>query len=296
LFFTSAEKGTYSNVHVAFFQQIAGQLSSIVEKGRLYTELSEQKATVEKQNLAMTRELAMARQVQQALIPERDVEVPGLEIAFRYEPATQVGGDILDIVQLSRSKAILFVGDAMGHGVQAALVMSVVKAALHSAIQADPRPSAVLERVNKTICRLFADRFVTAVCCLVDSDRGVVELCLAGQAGPLWFQAESGKIAQDTESGALALGISEDTRYESTSIAFDEADMLVFSTDGVVEAFSPNESQYGERRLKSQVLRLGEAGAQEVCAGVVADLESHCGARPRNDDWTLLAVRFLGSR
>ncbi|MHC4406176.1 MAG: PP2C family protein-serine/threonine phosphatase [Planctomycetota bacterium] len=294
VFFTSAEKNTYSNVHVTFFQQIAGQLSTMVEKGRLYSELAEQKATVEQQNLAMTRELAMARQVQQALIPERDVEVSGLEIAFRYEPATQVGGDILDVVQLPRSKALLFVGDAMGHGVQAALVMSVVKAALHSAIQADPRPSAVLGHVNKTVCRLFADHFVTAACCLVDSGTGDVELSLAGQAGPLWFQAKSGSVAQDTSSSVLALGISEITEYESASITMQEADMLVFATDGIVEAFSPMENQYGEERLKNQVLQLGKASAGELCSGILQDLEAHCQERPRNDDLTLLAVKFAG--
>jgi serine phosphatase RsbU (regulator of sigma subunit) len=294
VFFTSAEKNTYSNVHVTFFQQIAGQISTMVEKARLYSELAEQKATVEKQNLAMNRELAMARQVQQALIPDSDVEVPGLEIAFRYDPASQVGGDILDVVQLSEHRALLFVGDAMGHGVQAALVMSVVKSALHSAIQADPRPSAVLGRVNQTVCRLFADQFVTAACCLVDSETGQIELCLAGQAGPLWFQAESENVVQDTISSALALGISEVTEYESVSSALQGADMLVFATDGIVEAFNPLEAQYGEERLKSQVLSLGRDSAGELCSGILEDLEAHCQDQPRNDDLTLLAVKFTG--
>ena len=81
----------------------------------------------------------------------------------------------------------------------------------------------MLGHVNKTVCRLFADHFVTAACCLVDSDTGDVELSLAGQAGPLWFQAKSGSVAQETSSSALALGISEITEYESASITMQAA-------------------------------------------------------------------------
>ena len=102
VFFSSVDKDAYSNAHVAFFQQIAGQLATIVEKGRLYSGLAEQKAVVDAQNLAMTRDLQMARQVQQNLTPRKPPRVPGLEIAFQYEPASQVGGDVLDIVPVGR--------------------------------------------------------------------------------------------------------------------------------------------------------------------------------------------------
>jgi serine phosphatase RsbU (regulator of sigma subunit) len=66
----------------------------------------------------------------------------------------------------------------------------------------------------------------------------------------------------------------------------------VFSTDGIVESISPSECPYGAQRLKSQVLRLGMTGVQELCAGILSDLEAHCGTRPRSDDLTLLALRY----
>ena len=82
VFFSSVRPGTYSAAHVGLFQQIAGQLSAIVEKSRLYGELASQNTVIEKQNEAMTRDLDMARQVQQALVPRVAPQVPGLEIAF----------------------------------------------------------------------------------------------------------------------------------------------------------------------------------------------------------------------
>jgi serine phosphatase RsbU (regulator of sigma subunit) len=291
VFFSSVDKGTYSKDHVAFFQQIAGQLAVIVEKGRLYAELAEQKATIEKQNIAMTRELELAQRVQRSLIPQQAPEVRGLEIAFEYEPAIQVGGDTLDIIPLGDGRALFFVADAMGHGVQAALVMSVVKAALHSAAKADPHPPSVLASVNEVVARLFREHFVTAACCLVDSDGLRAEVSLAGHMGPLWFRSETGSVVQDIYGG-LPLGIAEDSEYERYSITLHGKDALLFYTDGIVEAFDSGGNQYGEERLKRQLCDHGGSSPKSVCSSVRRDLKDHCKERPQEDDLTLLVVKF----
>lgn len=122
LFFSSDQPGTYSDVHVEFFQEIAGQLAVILEKGRLYSELAQQAAVIERQNRQMTKELEMVPSLQRSFIPDRLPALPRLEAAFVYEPAIQVGGDLLDFVPLANGQALIFVGDAMGHGVQAAML------------------------------------------------------------------------------------------------------------------------------------------------------------------------------
>lgn len=290
VFFSSVQKETYRHAHVAFFQQIAGQLATIVEKGRLYDELAEQKVIVERQNLAMTGELEMARQVQLALIPQQAPRIPGLQIAFRYEPALQVGGDVLDIVPLGDGRALLLVADAVGHGVQAALVMSVAKAALNSAVESDPSPGSVLAAVNKVLARLFEDRFVTAACCLIDSRSRRAELSLAGHMPPLWLKAEVNQIVQEGPA-CLPLGVDEHAEYQTVPISLGAGDTLVFFTDGIAEAFDPAESQYGLQRLKSQVLRCGRSSVEEISAGVWRDLDAHCRGLDREDDVTMLVVR-----
>jgi len=291
VFFSSADKDTYSNEHVAFFQQIAGQLATIVEKGRLYAELAEQKATIQRHNSAMTHELEMAQRVQRSLIPQQAPKVRGLEIAFEYEPAIQVGGDSLDFFPLADGRTLLFVADAMGHGVQAAMVMSVVKAALHSAARADPRPARVLGAVNEVVARLFSEHFVTAACCVVDSDGRSAELSLAGHSGPLWFQHEKGSVVQNNNAG-LPLGIAEDTEYGSSSIALKSKDALLFYTDGIVEAFNRHGNPYGEERLKKQLRDHGGSDPRSLCTTIRRDLDAHCGDHAQHDDLTLLAVAF----
>jgi serine phosphatase RsbU (regulator of sigma subunit) len=294
LFFSSVHKNTYSKVHVGFFQQIASQLATIVEKGRLYSELAEQKAVIERQNRAMAYDLEMARQIQQSLIPQPLQGLRGIEIAFVYEPAAQVGGDILDVVPLEDGHVLFFVGDAMGHGVRAAMVMSIVKTALHASLQFDPHPAAVLAHINRTLARFLSDHFVTAACCLLDPSTRRGRFAMAGHAGPLWFRAATGDVVQQ-DSPSLPLGIADGTQYAATAIELEAGDALVFSTDGIVEAFDPQGVQYGAERFQASVHRHGRQNAQELCAGIQRDQARHCRDCVREDDLTLLVVKAVAT-
>jgi len=295
VFLSGAEKNTYSPLHVGFFEQIAAQLTVSVEKGRLYSELAEHKEAVERRNTAMTRDLEMARSVQQALIPHRVIEIPGLEIAFRYEPANQVGGDMLDIIPLDCRKVLLFVGDAMGHGVRAALVMCAARMAVHAAVKADPCPETVLTKVNEVLVHLGVESFITAACCVVDSTGLYAELSLAGHAGPLWFRAETAQTVGQG-GGSMPLGIEEDAEYATTRIVLQPGDALLLFTDGIVEAFNDHGRQYGEGRLKSQLIGSGTSSAEEICATIRRDFDAHCRSAARADDVTLLVVKVPESQ
>jgi len=290
VFFSSILKDTYRNAHIEIFKQIAGQLATIVEKGRLYNQLAEQKAIVEKQNLLMISELELAQRVQRSLIPRSKPDVSGLDIAFEYEPARQVGGDILDIIPLANDQVVLFVADAMGHGVQAALVMSVLKAALSSAIESAPCPKNVLAEINRVMARLFDDRFATAACCLIDARSRHAELALAGHSAPLWYKARPKEIVQN-DNPSLPLGVDKYAEYESTSINLECEDALIFFTDGIAEAFDTSDNQYGMDRLKSCVLRHGDSSAGQISAEMRLDLDAHSSDRIREDDLAILVVK-----
>jgi len=263
----------------------------------LYGELAEQKRIVDKQNLAMSRELEMARQVQRALIPRRACDVPGLEIAFDYEPVVQVGGDLLDIIPVHGDRVLLFVGDVVGHGVRAALAMSAVKAALLSAAKSDPRPDRVLAGVNKVFAEMFKNdvlpQFVTAACCLVDPPESQAEIALAGHPAPLRFRADPGEILKEADAG-LPLGIEKSTEYALTSIDLEPEDLLVFFTDGLIEAMDPSGRQYGCHRLERLMLRSTGSSPGELVAEIRNDLRAHCGGRALADDFALLVVKFVG--
>jgi serine phosphatase RsbU (regulator of sigma subunit) len=304
LFFSSEKDNTYSNVHVAFFQQVAGQLSVIVEKSRLYTELAEQAAVIERQNRQLTKELEMARRLQRALIPQQPPQLPDLAVAFLYEPAQQVGGDLLDILPLARLRAgtpeggaLLFVGDAMGHGVEAALLMAAARTALHTAVQGTADPALVLRHINRELCDLIGDRFVTAVCARVDPAAGRLDLALAGHVEPLLFDARNEMVGRPhacPNTGAqagLPLGVRAEEEYACVRCRFGPGDTLVLATDGVLEAGAPHGQPYGEERLAAQIGLHSRAGAAALLQAIEHDLKSHCRKANPKDDLTLLVAK-----
>jgi len=294
MFFSSAEKGAYSHVHVGVFQQVAGLLSGIVEQGRLYSELADQKTVIERQNRELTEELDMARRVQRSLIPSGAPAVGGLRIAWAYEPASQVGGDLLDIIPLDDERVLLFVGDAMGHGVPAALVMAVAKTALQSAVMTDAQPAPVLAHVNEVICRLNIEQFVTAACCLIDVGNQRAILALAGHPWPCCFRAKGGGVEPLGKTG-MPLGLEPRSEYEVTTTELDVGDVLVFYTDGVIEAFGPQKNPYGIDRLTEQIRKHGRRDVPDILKAIEEDLSTYCCATCPADDVALLAVKVTGS-
>jgi serine phosphatase RsbU (regulator of sigma subunit) len=293
MFFSSAGKGTYSNVHVRFFQQVAGLLSGFVEKGRLYSELAAQKALIERQNKMMTDDLETARQVQRTLIHRQTPEIKGLQIALDYEPAIQIGGDLLDVIPLADGQVLFFVGDAMGHGVQAALVMAVAKTALQSAVQADHRPAVVLANLNQVICGLTIEPFVTAACCVMDPLSGRTELALAGHPLPFHFQIGASEVVQWGIT-ALPLGLDRRAKFESDSMQLRPGDGLVLFTDGVVDMSDSDGHRYGYDRLKEQVLAHGRLSADRLLAAIRQDMAVFSAGHPMDDDVAFLAVKRTG--
>ncbi|MBN1345822.1 MAG: SpoIIE family protein phosphatase [Phycisphaerae bacterium] len=290
LFFTSVSPGMYCDAHVAFFLQIAGLLSSSIENGRLYSELAEQKGIIEQRNREMTRDLEMARQVQRNLIPKASVRIEGLDIAFEYQPTMQVGGDVLDVIELDRDRVLFFIGDAMGHGVQAALIMAVAKTALQAAVQSSPKPAAILGAINQVIAKICDDTFVTAAACLVDRATERLEFALAGQAWPCWYRAQTRDVAKPGEIG-LPLGVDRNAWYDRIEIDFRPGDALVFCTDGVFEAADRAKNRFGYARLREQVQHNAHLPPDQLVVAIKRDVGSHCQGRPLDDDFTILAIK-----
>ncbi|MFO0968142.1 MAG: GAF domain-containing SpoIIE family protein phosphatase, partial [Gemmataceae bacterium] len=289
LFFSSDQAAAYSHVHVEFFQQIASQLSVIIEKGRLYSELAEQAALIEKQNRQLLQQLEMARQLQRAMIPSEALRLPDMALAFAYRPAQQVGGDILDIVPLPERRALVFVGDAMGHGVEAALVMAAAKTALHTAVRSSADPADVLRQINDGLYAMVrGESFMTAVCARLDPAGGRAELALAGHPNPFHIDAATGEVSRPGDAG-VPLGFRAGQVFPALSCPFGSGDKLVFFTDGVLEAKGVDGRHYGEERFPALVHDHADSGAEELLRAIERDLERHC-QTISHDDLTVLAV------
>jgi serine phosphatase RsbU (regulator of sigma subunit) len=183
---------------------------------------------------ALSRELELARTIQQSLLPQRMPDVPGLRLAGTYLPMGAVAGDFYEILPLSGGRALVLVADVSGHGVPAALVASMVKVAV--ALEADryDRPGDILGGINRALTGKFERAYVTACCVVVDRPRLTLTYGSAGHPPPLLRRA-GGRIVP-LDQGGIALTFAPRAEYATIEVAFEPGDRLLMYTDGLTEA------------------------------------------------------------
>jgi len=235
----------------------------------------------------------MARRFQRTLIPQQPPQLPGLDMAFLYEPASQVGGDILDLIPLPEGKVIVFLGDVMGHGMEAAMLMAAVKMALHTALRETTDPALILEEVNRALCDLSGERFVTAACARLEPAARWAELALAGHVPPFHFEARSGQVSRHDVRG-LPLGFERNEKYTNACCLFGAGDCLIFVTDGVTEARDPQREFYGDERLAELIGRHGQGSTRNLLGTIREDLKAYSQQAAWKDDVTALVVQVTG--
>lgn len=303
LFFNSRRRGAYSEFHIGAFEHLAATVAMLFELGHLFDELTEQKAVVERQRRQLAdendrhnRELALARGVQRALIHGELPEDSRLRSEMLYEPATVIGGDLVECIGLDRNTVLICVADALGHGVPAALVMSVARTALHSALTQRPAggtrsPAALLGAVNRTLTDLFDQQYVTAAIALVDAKAHTATLSLAGQPPALVRRSATGQV-EAVAARHVPLGISATTQFVDIQVPLLPGDVLVLYTDGVIEAEDARENPFGQGGLRAALEAWTDAAGGRLTDHVRAAVADHAQGAPLLDDLAILAVEY----
>jgi serine phosphatase RsbU (regulator of sigma subunit)/hemoglobin-like flavoprotein len=292
VFFSSVDVGAYNDAHIQLFQHIVGELSVIVEKASLYSTLKEQAELIERQNREFLVEMRLARELQRSLIPRRAVSPEGLAIGFVYDPLLEIGGDILDMFELSDGRTLIFVADAMGHGVRGAMIMAVAKSALHNAVRETDEPTEILGRINHQLFHLVDGVFVTAVCMILDPARHTLKAAIAGHPFPWHFRSRDGQMTQ-FESTGIPLGIESTFSDTTITASLEKGDVLLICTDGLLEALSPQGKQYGDQRVSDLLREHAAMNAPDLCQRIRDDLKRHRGSVLADDDVSLVAVQVL---
>ncbi len=283
-----------SMIHLGAFLFVALALARIAEdfktQRRLYGDLSKEKARIEQLNNALINDMETARLVQRTMVSQNTPTLAGLDVAVVYHPASLVGGDLLNIYPITEQKTLFFMGDAMGHGVQAALVMSAVNVLVRRAVQDNPDPAAVLEGLNKALSEDFNGNYVTGVCCLIDTSAGTITLSVAGHPRPVRTNDVALEEVGRTE---LILGVQKEVHYHNSTVPLASGDVLVLYTDGLVEAQGEGNELYGCPRLEGQINQYHAQAAQEIAEHLVSDVLSYCGSSSLQDDLSLLVIKVI---
>jgi serine phosphatase RsbU (regulator of sigma subunit)/integral membrane sensor domain MASE1 len=247
-----------------------------------------QETTAEKERLAA--EMALARQVQQTILPAAPPRVAGFEFAATCLPAREVGGDFFDFIQDADGRVVMMVGDAVGKGLRAAMYTTETHGLAHAAALEHATPERILTAVNSAIvsARGASPDFVTALCAVLEPADSRLLYASAGHHPPL--HVRDGQT-RSLKLGSVPLGLLADTQYTLHHVDLAPGDTVILYTDGVTEAADVERRMLGLEGLEAVARRRGDASAAELLEAVMAEVRRFVGDVPQSDDITLLVLR-----
>lgn len=242
-------------------------------------------------NHRVHEELNLARSVQLAILPQQFPDEPTWAVHACMHPARELGGDFYDCFGLPDGRHGVLVADVSGKGVGAAFFMAVSRTVLLDSALSVRTPAQVLALANDLLCaRNPMDLFVTACYGLFDPQDGSFEYASAGHHPPL-IRRQNGVVETLPTTKDMALGVLNGMQYNEHSTRLLPGDTLLMYTDGVTEAFSPQEIAYGEERLVSWFAnRNGQGIAAALVDDLVSDVARFVDGAEASDDLTCLVL------
>ena len=286
----SPELDAFTKHHVDILTLLASQAAVAIENARLYETIRANEERLEK-------EIRFAQRVQSALLPtELPKRMKGVDVAARFAPARELGGDLYDFLAPEPNTLAVAVGDVSGKGVPAALYSAFAGELIRSRTfrrrYAPERfsPSGVLASTNTILHERQLEEYYCTLCyALFDLKRRVVTLANSGLPYPIRCTAD--EVSQIHLPG-VPLGSFAGSTYEEATFELSAGDVVVFCSDGVFEANDALGREFGAERLLHVVRQHCRTNARDLVDAIFAAVEDFRGETPANDDMTAVAVRI----
>lgn len=246
------------------------------------------KELTSKQKL-LEKELDMARDLQQILLPQELPTSRDFKISATYIPMDKVGGDFYDVFVLENGKWGIFVCDVSGHGVPAAFIASMVKMSLEEIIRDVTEPSEVLAHINQKLLGRIGKNFVTAFYAIFDPITKEFEFANAGHIFPIHISSLTKDQTLLTCKGIL-LGFQEKTKFENNRVTLKPTDRVVIYTDGITEARNESGELYGEERLIEFLQMNHIIKDRHLMNGILEDVQKFSQKLSYDDDITIVVL------
>jgi len=245
----------------------------------------------------LQKAMAVVVEVQRSLLPAADPRLPTLDVAGRSRYCDAAGGDyydFVDVAPLGGRSAFFAVGDVMGHGIAAALLMASARAALRAGAAEGADLARLLTRVNTVLAKdARHNQFMTMALVVVEPETRTVRWASAGHDPTIVYHPADDRF-EELEGGGLLMGIMEDVEYEEYSRrCLSPGDVLLIGTDGIWEMPNSQNQQYGKDRLREVVRRNHMKPAAEIAAALEADLAAYRGTVAQKDDVTFVVAKVL---
>jgi phosphoserine phosphatase RsbU/P len=280
----------YTGSDLRLLKSVATQTGLALANAQLTSAIAEEVGRREK----MSREIEIAREVQERLFPQRLQPIPGIEFFGACRTALGVGGDYYDFLVLPDGKLGIALGDISGKGIPAALMMASLQASLRAeAARAGSDIAGLLARVNQALFDASSeDRYATFFYSQYDPATQELTYVNAGHCAPMLFRgADKLATVERLSTGGPVIGLIPEMFFEQAVVRMSPGDELVIFTDGVSEAMNRDLEEWGEQRLSETVQKFPASAPPELITQIMAAADAFVAGAPQHDDMTLVVVR-----
>jgi sigma-B regulation protein RsbU (phosphoserine phosphatase) len=260
---------------------LGAQAASILDNARLVER--------ERERQKMEHELAIARDIQQALVPQGLHDFPHLAVTGGHYPCHAVGGDYFDVFPVSEDRTAILIADVAGKGIGAALLTAVLQGAL-SGMTLGTDPALVFNHINRFLCEHSGTgRYATMFFATV-ARNGTLDYIRGGHPSPMLLRG--GEVTELYTGGSFPVGLVDGAEYTSTRMQLEPGDTLVLFSDGVTEAEDKERRLFGFDGLTQALVGHGEDSIEALRQHLLSCVETWSRGTPQSDDITILIVRY----
>ena len=281
LYLDSKRPTAFTKLDRQILDALAADAASILDNARLVEK--------ERERQALEQQIAIARDIQQALLPKNFRDFPHLAVSGANFPCLSVGGDYFDVFPLDDKRTAFLLADVSGKGLGAALLTTMLQGAI-SGMSLGTDPARVFNHVNRFLCdHAEVGRYATMFFGILD-DCGRLEFINAGHPSPILMR--QGQAEEAFTEGSFPVGLVPEAEFTTATLQLEANDTLFLFSDGVTEAMDPDEELYGVARLRGVLEGKTDLGLDEIQKIVLESVENFARGARQADDLTMLLVRF----
>ena len=265
-------------------------LIGIANQIGLYSEnMNYQRLLLEEEMLE--KEMALANQVQTALLPDELPDFPGYTFYVYYRPAKSVGGDFYDFIRMPNGCLAVVLADVTGKGVAAALLAAKLSSDVQNALMMEKTPADALERINRVFhTRQLESRFITMILLVLEPDNGKLHLFNAGHETP--FLRRSGGTLEKVGYGkhGYAVAMMPETECGEVLVGLQPGDAFVMMTDGISSASDNGQRVFGTARTAKFLETLKTSDPKAIGESLISEVRRFAAGAPQADDQCVIVI------